>query len=594
MAEEEYLELFVAEAIDLIEEMNRCMSGLENNHQDQASVANVLRNLHTLKGNAMGLGLDGIAEMAHVMEDLFTPVQQQPDLLSDALIEQQLRATDKLAELVEAITSGEEVNYKGLRTKMRVFASKLQVQQQPPAAVQEEATAVKNELSETKTAATENDEQISTSDEEGTELLGLEEPTSEDEELPEDEGEGVRQSRISFAETIQVPTRKVDELMNLVGELLIERDTVMTQQDEQQRRNTGFDRLNRIVSDLQYEIMNIRLVKVGFLFNKFTRIVRDVARMEGKEVDLVMEGTQIEIDRNVLKSISDAMVHLVRNAVSHGIETEDSRLKTGKPKRGKLKLTARNENDGVVIEIIDDGKGIDQQQILAKAMEQGLVDEAAAKLLSREEIIQFIFEPGFSNAAEINEISGRGVGMDVVKRAVERIGGRVQVETTVGSGTRMVLHLPSNLSVKGALLFELVEQAYAITINYTEAVIALRADEVTQLPSGQVATYLGDPLPIFRLSQIFGGEQMEKSAEPPSAQMNVIVVRYNSKFIGLVVDKLMQQQEVVEKPLTGLLANHKLFRTATILGNGQVCLILDVPSVFRMVQEQTKNKMRVA
>lgn len=669
MAEDEYRELFVAEALDIVEGLNSAITALESNPGNTTRIDEIFRMMHTLKGNAMGMGYTGIGELAHVIEDIFGEIKKDKSLLSGDLVQTIFKAIDKLGELVDALSSGQEVNYKGLRTKLEVHLQNIISAAAPPLAsadtggageltVLPGSGAVVREPAEepgecealstaeagwpetdppanpVETSVPENNvsadvlEETPSQDnvqqalaeagpqpmaghqlpqaagepEESPELEDMAEdepaeatPVFESQPLHADVSEiEETKSKISFSETIQVPTRKADDLLTLIGELLIERDAVVSSiaQQNGHKSITGFDRLNRIVSDLQYGIMNIRLVKVGFLFNKFTRIVRDVANIETKEVDLKLEGTEIEIDRNILKTISDAMIHIVRNAVSHGIESPEKRRAKGKPRKGQVTLKARNENDNVIIEVSDDGNGIDHEQILRKAIAKGIVDAETATSMTRDEILMFIFEPGFSNAEVVNEVSGRGVGMDVVKKTTESIGGRVQVTTVPGKGTTISLHLPSSLAVKGALLFELDKQEFAITINYTEAVVSIKPSDINWLPNGYVATYLGDPIPILFLNQFFENPrnvtvgELDKNALPE--KLDVIVVRYQYRMIGLVVDKLLLQQEIVEKNLKGMLSDHELFKSATILGNGNVCLILDIPSVFRMVQEKSK------
>lgn len=669
MAEDEYRELFVAEALDIVEGLNSAITALESNPGNTTRIDEIFRMMHTLKGNAMGMGYTGIGELAHVIEDIFGEIKKDKSLLSGDLVQTIFKAIDKLGELVDALSSGQEVNYKGLRTKLEVHLQNIISAAAPPlasadtggageltvlpgsGAVVSEPAEEPGECEALSTAEAGRPETnppanpVETSvPENNVSADVLEETPSQDNvqqalaeagpqpmaghQLPQAAGEPEEspvlediaedepaeatpvfesqplhadvseieetKSKISFSETIQVPTRKADDLLTLIGELLIERDAVVSSiaQQNGHKSITGFDRLNRIVSDLQYGIMNIRLVKVGFLFNKFTRIVRDVANIETKEVDLKLEGTEIEIDRNILKTISDAMIHIVRNAVSHGIESPEKRRAKGKPRKGQVTLKARNENDNVIIEVSDDGNGIDHEQILRKAIAKGIVDAETATSMTRDEILMFIFEPGFSNAEVVNEVSGRGVGMDVVKKTTESIGGRVQVTTALGKGTTISLHLPSSLAVKGALLFELDKQEFAITINYTEAVVSIKPADINWLPNGYVATYLGDPIPILFLNQFFENPrnvtvgELDKNALPE--KLDVIVVRYQYRLIGLVVDKLLLQQEIVEKNLKGMLSDHELFKSATILGNGNVCLILDIPSVFRMVQEKSK------
>jgi len=640
MTEEEFQELFVAESLDIIEKINTSLTQLEKSPGVLAHVDEVLRNLHTLKGNAMGVGAMRIADFSHLIEEIFGEIKKDRTILTNDLFQTLFQSIDKLEELITALSSGEEVQYKGFQRKLKVLAKSLQeasvsystaqteqvqdaqnnsaperaesgqTEQQGLAGKKKEDTTVLEPVTDqhTEIVAEEEEKSLLSNDQPGGEKSGKIAPNQQKnveqnsdtsngqlEEVVENES---KTTKVNFSETIQVTTRKADDLLALIGELMIERDTVASDIALQDGSAINLNRLNRIVSDLQYGIMNIRLVKVGTLFSKFTRILRDVTKIEQKEVELVLEGTEIEIDRNILKAISDAMVHLVRNAVSHGIEAPDVRLLSGKPKQGKVTLKAYNENDNVVIQVSDDGHGIDSKQILKKAIKNGLVDTETAQSLSQSEILMFIFEPGFSNAKVVNEVSGRGVGMDVVKRATESIGGQIDVKTDKGQGTTISLNLPSSLAVKGALLFRLNQQEFAITINYTESVVSMSPSEINRLPKGYVTKYLGKPIPVVFLTQLFDHPEsfsVEDSKKQLQAEkVDVIVVRHHEKLLGFVVDKLLMQQEIVEKALTGILSDSMFFKTATILGNGNVCLILDIPSVFKLMYDKGKIGKQVA
>lgn len=389
---------------------------------------------------------------------------------------------------------------------------------------------------------------------------------------------------------VQIPVRKLDNLMNLVGELIIERDSLIALGTEKGHNTSEYARIQRITSDLQYGVMDVRLVQVGFLFNKFHRVLRDAAALEEKKVNLILEGTEIEIDRNILKIMSDSLIHLIRNSVGHGIEKPEVRKLAGKDEVGKVFLRARNEKDTVIIEISDDGKGIDADSIKKKAIEKNIIGKEYADTLTKDEIIQIIFEPGFSNAEKITEVSGRGVGMDVVKRATESIGGKIHIQTQPGLGSTITLALPSSMAVKGALLFMLNDQEYAVALTYTEAVISIKKSDLHKLSNGLIAKYLGKTISVIFLKDLFAMQSLDELYVENSlhrsyaecdedAKLEVMVVSYNNKYFGLVVDKLLQQKEIVEKTLSRPIDTLDLFSGATILGNGNVCLVLDIAAI---------------
>ncbi len=312
--ESEYKELFLIEAKDQIEELDKLFVELEKDQSNQDAIDGIFRITHTLKGNAMGLGLDGVSELSHAMEDVMIAIRNKQITLSKKLFEILFRANDKLTQVVRALETNQKVSYLGIKTSLSIF--------------------LKNELDKGAPAAP-KEEEIDHQEEETTKQEG--------------------QAQVMFSDVIQIPVKKMDDLLNEVGQLIIERDRLIAYSQEIGLATAEFERLKRISSNLQYSIMNARMIQVGFLFNKFHRVVRDAAAIEVKNVALVLKGTEIEIDRNVLKVISDSLVHLVRNAVSHGIEPEAKRVENGKPPEGSITLDARYERDRVIIVVKDDG-----------------------------------------------------------------------------------------------------------------------------------------------------------------------------------------------------------------------------------------------
>jgi two-component system chemotaxis sensor kinase CheA len=580
--EEEYKEMFLAEAEESYEELNRLFTELEKNNQSRSAIDAIFRITHTLKGNAMGMGFDAIAELSHVMEDIFNEVKLRRMTLDSTLFQSLFRANDILGDLIQSVKTEEKVRYKGIRTKLQVALRKAKAYYE----AQHESTVVKEDAVTNQTESTED-----TEDEfkEGDSCEWI--PQSELEEDEEDGNDEIKGHKIILSDMVQVPVRKLDELLNIVGELIIEKDTLIAQWERERGSNSDLARLHRITSDLQYSVMDVRLVQVGFLFNKFHRVLRDAAVIENKKVDLVLEGTESEIDRNVLKTMSDSLVHLVRNSVGHGIEPSEERLKLGKSERGTVTLRARNEKDTVYIEISDDGYGVDVDKIKAKAIKKGLIPKEYASIISRAEVLLCLFEPGFSNAEVVTEISGRGVGLDVVRMAVESIGGKISVETELGKGTTFTLGLPSSMAVKAALLFQLAQQEYAIALAYTEAVISMPKAEIHKINTGLISTYLGKTISIVFLQDLFDMKSMKEiegkgslykqfDAIEGNPNLDIVIVSYNHRLVGLVVDKLMQQKEIVEKKLPAPIDNVALFSGVTILGTGRMCLVLDIVSIL--------------
>lgn len=570
MKEDELKEIFLAEALDGYEQLNRFFTRLEKDNTDQQAVEAIFRITHTLKANAAAMGYEGIAEVSHLLEDIFSEVKKKPTLLNSEIFNDLFRANDKLGEMIAGIKNEAKVPYKGILTKLKVIQRDLSAKQMSEAA--------------TKMVAPINDEQE-------VEIVAQETQSSE---------------QLAFSDLVQVPIRKLDSLLNLVGELIIERDRLMVKHvSDDYRRNNEYSSLYRLTSDLQYAVMNVRLVQVNLMFMKFHRIVRDVANLEGKKVDLVLEGTEIEIDRNVLQIISDSMVHLVRNAVSHGIESAEERVKNGKSEIGTVKLHAKAERDSVVIEISDDGKGINADLIRKKLISKHFVSKEIAEQLSDSEIVNYIFESGFSSADQVTAVSGRGVGMDVVKNAINSIGGKISLQTEVGEGTIFSLSVPASMAVKSVMLFDVMSMRYAIPIVFTELVVSFSKKDFHWIGKTLTVNYLETTIPVVFLKDLFGistAKDIQNSSFGRSSFGNllenekiyVILITFGNKQVGLVVDKLIQQKEIVEKPLKYPLNAHKLMSGATILGSGNVCLVLDIPSIMSLLFGASKFSVMTA
>lgn len=567
--EQEYKEIFLAEALENFTEINRLLTVLEKNVSDAKTIQAIFRITHTLKGNATGMGFEKIADLAHVMEDLFGEIREGRIVLGNDIFTSVFKAADALGELIDAIKSPRDVKYRGIKTKLEVYIKNARNEQAAP------KEASKGEL---------NKEEIS--NQEVAAAPGKEDIREIVHEPVVEEDEADTTTNVSFSDLVQVPVKKLDNLLNLVGELIIERDRIISM-NAGTRSSNEYSRLNRISSDLQYSVMDVRLVQVGFLFNKFHRIVRDASSKEGKLVKLKLEGTDTEIDRNILQVISDSLIHLIRNSVGHGIEKPEDRRAAGKPEEGTVTLAATSESDTVIIRIEDDGAGVNPAKVKKKAIEKGLITPQEAEQLSDRDTIMLIFEPGFSTMDQVTSISGRGVGMDVVKKALDSIGGSVQVDSTLGKGSVITLSLPSSMAVKSTLLFELDSQTYAIPLSYTESVISIYKSDIHKTANGLITVHLGKTIHIVFLSEIFttnrssdGQKHSRLDALHPETKLEVVVVQFNGKRLGFIVDKLLQQKEIVEKPLRKPVDSVSMVSGVTIMGNGNVCLVLSIPGVL--------------
>ncbi|MEM3505320.1 MAG: chemotaxis protein CheA [Archaeoglobaceae archaeon] len=389
----------------------------------------------------------------------------------------------------------------------------------------------------------------------------------------EDEEAKFEKREIKKSESIRVDVQVLDTIMNLIGELVIIRGRLLQLASKYSvpELSEAINIMDKSVTRLQDEVMKLRMVKVEKVFNKFPRMVRDLARKLGKKVEFTMEGLDTELDRSVLDEISDPIMHLLRNAVDHGIETPEERIAVGKSETGKIRLSAKREKSNVVIEIEDDGRGLDLDKIRKKAIEKGIIAENTN--LSDEEIKALIFLPGFSTKETPTEISGRGVGMDVVKTTVEKLGGSLRIISEKGKGMKIRINLPPTVAIIKSLLVSVSGQTYAIPLSNVVEAVYVEESNWRKIHGNPFLIVRGKPIFAFMLSEIFGCNTGN------GRKVGIIVERENEKY-ALIVDSIVDQQEIVVKPLTGFLSKVRGFSGVTILGDGTVVPIVDVSSLL--------------
>lgn len=391
--------------------------------------------------------------------------------------------------------------------------------------------------------------------------------------------------------TIRVDHERLDHLMNLIGELIINRNryTLIARSLEDSGHDVDISQvaqslsettyaMARISDDLQDTIMKVRMVPVSSVFSRFPRLVRDLSRKSGKEVDLVMEGEETELDKSVVEVIGDPLVHLIRNSVDHGIEAEDVRVAAGKPAKGRVTLRAFHKGNSVAIEIEDDGKGIDPAKMREVAVRKGIITPEEAGQLDDRESLELIFAPGFSSAEKITDISGRGVGMDVVRTNIKNLKGSVSTYSEVGKGTRFTLSLPLTLAIIDALMVNVSGQMYAIPLDAVSETTKIEAERLTDVKGRKAVTLRGEVLGVVELSEMLGLPR----TDPLPDVLSVVVIHDNERRLGLVVDRLLERQEIVIKPLGAYLGDLKGISGATIMGDGSVILILDPHEIYLM------------
>ncbi|KGP92877.1 chemotaxis protein CheA [Pontibacillus chungwhensis BH030062] len=398
-------------------------------------------------------------------------------------------------------------------------------------------------------------------------------------ETPEESKTQESQQKVAQSKTIRVNIDRLDVLMNLFEELVIDRgrlEQISTDLNHSELQET-VERMSRISGDLQSIILNMRMVPVEQVFNRFPRMVRQLARDLNKKVNLVVEGAETELDRTVIDEIGDPLVHLIRNSLDHGIETPESRLAKGKPEEGNLKLQAYHSGNHVFIEISDDGGGINRDKVLQKAINNGLVTNEQASGLSNQQVFDYIMSSGFSTADQISDVSGRGVGLDVVKNTIESLGGSITIDSVPDKGSTFSIQLPLTLSIISVMLVEVQQEKYAVPLSSIIETAIVKKEDIMHAHNKQVIDFRGSVVPLVSLEDVFEVPQEFDKGD----YYSIVIIRKGDKMAGLVVDSFIGQQEVVLKSLGNYLQNVFAISGATILGDGQVALIIDSNALIK-------------
>lgn len=387
-----------------------------------------------------------------------------------------------------------------------------------------------------------------------------------------------KKSKAKTSKTVRVDIDRLDNLMNLVSELIIIKTRLEDIEDS--KLNTNMDDaveyLERITTSLHDAVMKVRMVPIERVFNRFPRMVRDLSKELGKEINLYMTGEETEVDRTVIDEIGDPLIHLLRNSIDHGIEDPNIRERLNKPKAGNVFLRAYPDGNNVVIEVEDDGQGVAIEKVKNKAISKGLISKEVVENMNDHEIANLLFKPGFSTAERISDISGRGVGLDVVKTKIESLGGLVEVHSEANEGTKFIIRLPLTLAIIQALMVTIGEEKYALPLNSIKEITTIKSDSIRKVQNQEVVLFRNNTLPILRMNEILQVNEITEDSD----EMIIVVVKKGDKTAGLVVDNLIGQQEVVIKSLGKYLSGIKIIAGATILGNGQIALIVDPNSLF--------------
>ncbi len=586
--DQELLEGFLAETTELLEKLDDDLIVLEKASDDPELMNRIFRSIHTVKGASSFLGFDLLVRVTHKTEDVLNRLRKGELFVTPEIMDVILEATDLVKTLVADIKAGEIVD-----REIDVTINKLVplLNAQPKEQSTPTETAPKKEAAATteQTPTQPSSPTPETSTEEKTPTTApmppaVTAPTPEAPKKPAPPKGGEKGSGDDLSDntTVRVDVKRLDDLMNQVGELVLERNRMSQLNQDFQAGNSDHvlfgeefaklaKRMSFVTSELQMQVLKMRMIPVEKVFKKFPRIVRSLARDLGKEVDLKIFGEETELDRSVVDEIGDPLIHLIRNAMDHGLETPDERLASGKPRIGTLVLAAIHEGNSIIISIKDDGRGIDTERVARKAVEKGLITEEQLAAMSQREMFDLIFLPGFSTKDKASDLSGRGVGMDVVKTNIKKLNGLIEIKSEKGMGSEFILRLPLTLAIIQSLLVEVEGEIYSIPL--ASVLETLRVDQREfHVIGGQEVLKLRDMvLPLVRLEQVFNVKRLHE----PDNFCYVVVIGSADKRVGLVVTRLVGQQEVAIKSLGKYLANVSGIAGSTILGDGRVALIVD-------------------
>ena len=567
---DEIVQEFLVESHENLDQLDRDLVALEREPGSRDLLGSIFRTIHTIKGTSGFLAFGKLEAVTHVGENLLARLRDGKMSMTPQTTDVLLAMVDTVRDLLSAIEQhGNEGDAEVDAVVERI--SDLLEGRQP---VVDEAAAAPDPGAQVE-----------------AQPVDVVEPAAPvAEEAPADAAPAVdhpeeHPGRRSVADSsIRVDVDLLDTLMQLVGELVLTRNQIVRQAGDQQdvELTRSAQRLNLIASELQEGVMKTRMQPIDNLWAKLPRVVRDLGAHCGKVVTLSMVGKETELDRSLLEAVKDPLTHLVRNAVDHGLETPEDRVAAGKPAEGVLTLRAFHEGGQVVVEVSDDGAGIDSEKVAAKALERGLRTSAQLAQMTPTDVLQLIFLPGFSTAAAVTNVSGRGVGMDVVKTNIEAIGGAIEIESVVGRGTTCRLRIPLTLAIVPALTVECAGDRYAIPQLSLLELVALDADRaanaVEDVNGASVYRLRGSLLPLVRLADVLGVE-----SDRSDGHVLIAVLQAEGKRFGLVIDRVLSTEEIVVKPLGSQLKAIGTYSGATILGDGRVALILDVQALARRV-----------
>lgn len=626
---QEIIEDFLVESFEMLDQLDQDLVELESNPKDLELLNRIFRVAHTIKGSSSFLGFEILTRLTHNMEDVLNKARKGDLEITHEVMDVILESIDLMKTLLETIRDTGSDNQgididKSVKKLEAVSNGKsvADIKTEEPKTEESPSTEedyshlskeeVEAEIERLLAERQELDRQKRQAKKQGGAQVSQENKSKDLKEVHEKcdalkkpdviiKPEGIKEERVpatSIEQTVRVDVKRLDHLMNLIGELVLGKNRLLRIHGDisDKYNNTLGEELNQIVSsistvttDLQLAVMKTRMLPIVKVFNKFPRMVRDLARELGKNIELIMSGEETELDKSIIEEIGDPLVHIIRNSCDHGIESPEMRLKKGKSEVGKITLKAYNEGNHIVIEIQDDGKGLDPEVIKAKALERGLITDRDAATMSDKEAFTLIFRAGFSTAAAITNISGRGVGMDVVKTNIEKLNGIIDVESQLGMGTTLKLKIPLTLAIIQALIVGVQEEFYAIPLSSVLETVRISQDEICTVDGKSVLRLRDEVLPLVHMSSIFDIENGFGSSE----RIYVVIIGLAEQKIGIIVDCLIGQEEVVIKSLGEYLKNIQGIAGATVRGDGKITLIVDVVAMMEMRKDIKVNLNKI-
>lgn len=624
---QEILEDFLVEAFELIEQIDHDLVELEANPEDLELLNRIFRVAHTVKGSSSFLNFDILTKLTHHMEDVLNKARHGDLKITPDIMDVVLESVDMMKALLKSIRdNGSDasagIDISDICTRLTAISEGEDLPTEQ--AKQSEQEQVSEEVSQE--ALESNDEDINVNNLSEAEVEAeierlLKVRKAEDKarkenkknEAPKQEtkpepdvkkpepapsskekpaaNQVAQSGGTAMEQTIRVEVKRLDNLMNLIGELVLGKNRLLKIYDDVEERYDGekfLEELNQVVSslslvttDIQLAVMKTRMLPIAKVFNKFPRMVRDLSRELGKQIDLEISGEETELDKSIVEEIGDPLVHIIRNSCDHGVEEPKDRIKAGKPEKGTIQLKAYNEGNHIVIEIVDDGKGIDPIALKAKAVERGIITEREADTMSDKEAYALVFKPGFSMAKKVTNVSGRGVGMDVVKTNIDKLNGIIDIDSEPGRGTIIKLKIPLTLAIIQSLLVGAQEEFYAIPLASVKETVRVPVEDIYTIEGKNVLRLRDEVLSLVRLSDLFGIKQVFESGD----QTYVVVINVAESKLGIIVDRLIGQEEIVIKSLGNYLQNIRGIAGGTIRGDGKVTLIVDVGMIMDMTKE---------